>query len=134
MKQLLSLALMLSSLLLFTISCSKQPPAEIEKPAPVETINAVVSPGNPYILNVSGYSNVIISQQAARFAVSKTEIDAKDGVLIYKYIPENGFSGSDEVRLLTSSTTYSNGNGCNGGGSYARTYSSTIVIKFTVSN
>ena len=83
---------------------------------PGQTINASVSPNNPYILNVNNLGNVIILKQAAHFAISQTETDSKDGMLLYKYIPKNNYIGADEVELSTSKISYSSGNGCMGGG------------------
>ncbi len=99
---------------------------------PGQSINAAVSPGNPYILNVSNLGSVTILKQAAHFAISQTETDPKDGMLLYKYIPLNNYTGADEVVLSTSKTSYSSGNGCIGGGGRTDTYNSNIVIKFTV--
>lgn len=137
MKKLIALSVTASCLLLLVTSCSKQSPSDFgnrHQPA-AQIINATVSVTSPYTLNVSTLGNVNISKQATHFATSQTGVDAKDGILVYKYIPENGFTGIDEVELTATITTYSNGNGgCRGGSGNTSSYTSVINIKFTVTN
>lgn len=136
MKQLLSLSIILYSVLLVNESCSKESHDRITTPVvPDQTINATVLTNNAYVLNVNSIASVSINKQAAHFLVSQTEVDAKNGTPVYKYIPEKDYTGTDEVVLRTSTTTYgsSNSGGCSGGNSnHSSTSYSSIVIKFTV--
>lgn len=138
MKKTLLLSLILFSLLVVNQSCSKEAPDRMATPVPDETINAVVAADNAYILNVSSFESVSIGKQAAHFTVSQTEVDEKNGMPVYKYIPEKNYAGNDEVVLRTSKTTaVSGGNGgsCHGGNnSQASTNTSyyNVIIKFTV--
>jgi hypothetical protein len=133
MRQIIYAPVLLFSLLLLVQSCTKQ--SRDEKTYTPEIVNATVSVNNPYTLNLNDLGSVSISKQAVHYAVSQTE---NEGVFVYKYIPKAEYSGTDEVELLVSKTTYSNGGGgCNnagGGGSYANTYTSKILIKFNVTD
>lgn len=138
MKKIIFHSLILFSLLIVNQSCSKESPDKIATPVPDETINAVVAADNAYVLNVNSLESVSINKQAAHFTVSQTEVDAKNGTPVYKYIPEKNYTGNDEVVLRTSKTTYvsgGNSSGCNGGNnSHASTSTSyyNVIIKFTV--
>ncbi len=136
MKQIISLSLILFSVLLVNQSCSKESPDKMTTPTvPDQTINAAVLTNSTYVLNVNSIAGVSINKQAAHFSVSQTEVDAKNGTPVYKYIPEKDYAGTDEVVLRTSTTTYGTGNtgGCSGGNnSHSSTSYSSIVIKFTV--
>jgi hypothetical protein len=140
MKKIFSIALTLSCVALVNQSCSKQKiEADTVRSSPDQTINAVVGAGGIYTLDVTNTETVSISKQAAHFATSSTEKDAKDGKLIYKYVPENGFAGQDAVELRTTKIVQagsSTGNGCNSGNNNHSVYNTTsvtsIVINFTV--
>ena len=139
MKQIISISLILFSVLLVNQSCSKESPYRMATPViPDQTINATVLTNNAYVLNVNSLESVSINKQAAHFTVSQTEVDAKNGTPVYKYIPEKNYTGNDEVVLRTSKTTYvsgGNSSGCNGGNnSHASTSTSyyNVIIKFTV--
>jgi hypothetical protein len=137
MKKLIALSVTACSLLLLATSCSKQHPSDFDnrQQPPPQIINATVSVTSPYTLNISTLGTVNISKQATHFATSQTGIDAKDGILVYKYIPESGFAGTDEVELTSTTTTYHNGGGgCRGGSGNTSSYTSAIIIKFTVTN
>ncbi len=134
MKQIISFSLLLMSALFIMQSCKK---ASADAPASntlaVETLRASVSVASPYIFNAGSFGSVSIARQAGHFAISQTE--TSDGVPVYKYVPENGYAGEDEVELMGTKTTYSSGGGgCNGGGGggYTSTHTSRIIIKFTV--
>lgn len=138
MKKIIFHSFILFSLLIVNQSCSKESPDRMATPVPDETINAVVAADNAYVLNVNSLESVSINKQAAHFAISQTEVDAKNGTPFYKYIPEKNYTGNDEVVLRTSKTTSvsgGNGGGCHGGNnSYASTSTSyhNVIIKFTV--
>lgn len=136
MKQIISISLILFSVLLVNQSCSKESPYRMATPViPDQTINATVLTNNAYVLNVNSIAGVSINKQATHFTVSQTEVDAKNGTPVYKYIPEKDYAGTDEVVLRTSTTTCGSGStgGCSGGNSnHASTSYSSIVIKFTV--
>ena len=131
MRQLIYTPVLLFGLLLLVQSCTKQ--SRDEKAYTPETINASVSVSNPYTLNLNDLGNVSISKQAVYYNVSQTE---NEGIPVYRYVPKGGYSGTDEVELSVSKTTYSGGGGCNNGGSgsYANTYTSKILIKFSITN
>ena len=98
-------------------------------------INAKVSPGQTYVLEVVPGGNLSITKQAAHFSLSETGIN-ENGNLIYKYIPVTGFQGNDEVFLLHKtevvSDNYNNNSGCNYGGSHMSSKSVSIVVNLTV--
>lgn len=136
MKQIIFLPALLFGLLMVSQSCSKEAQNETRITEPGKIITATVSSTKPYTLNVTGLGDVSISKQAKHFTVSQTETDVNDGMLVYKYIPEKGYAGTDEVEILTLKTNSGgSGNGCsNGGGENTTAYNSTIIIKFTVSD
>src|SRR5436190_24365480 len=103
MKKLIApLAVLILSLLVFQ-SCSKNsskdfgPPANIK---PDRIITANVTPGQTYTVTIDNYGELSINRQASNFKISQTGIDPKTGSLIYRYLPADGFKGSDEVLLL----------------------------------
>jgi hypothetical protein len=135
MKKLIALSVTACGMLLLATSCGKQSPSDFgnRHQPPAQIITATVSVTSPYTLNISTLGNVNISKQATHFATSQTGVDAKDGILVYKYIPESSYAGTDEVELTSTTTTYSNGGGgCRGGNDNTSSYTSAIIIKFTV--
>jgi hypothetical protein len=138
MRKLMFLPVLLVVLLLTTQSCTKQSGDEM-RIKELETITAVVSVSNPYVLNVNNYSDISIGKQAEHADISKTEVSGENGTLVYRYVPKVGYTGADEVELAVSKTSYrTGGGGCNSGGgngaSGAYTHTSRVLIKFTVTN
>lgn len=139
MKKNIYLPILSCVILLLSQSCTKQ--SRDQKNAvtnPPQTINASVSAAKSYTLDLSNLGDVTISRQAAHFDVSQTETDAKSGMPVYKYAPKNNYSGTDEVELTASKTSYttagSGNGGCNNGAGYITTHNTKMLIKFTVSN
>ena len=126
---------------LIFVSCSKDDAtinSESFSPAVSATqeINATVNSEFPYELPLSS-SDIEIQKQAAHFALSKIGIDAKKGTTVYQYLPEKGFTGTDEVTLkqVQTSVNYSHdgSSGCNNMDmSQKVTKASYIRIKFSV--
>lgn len=139
MRQLISLSVLLVGLLLTMQSCTKQSQDEMGI-KDSETITAIVSVSNPYVLNVNNYSSVSVGKQAEHADISKTEANGESGTLVYRYVPKAGYTGADEVELAVTKTSYRSGGGCNSGSGGANGYSSTythkgrLIIKFTVTN
>ncbi len=136
MKKIIFLPLLLLALLVFQ-ACTKEASDKTGATPQDQVINATASVSKPYVLNINDLGSVNISKQAVHFEVSSTETNSNEGIHVYKYVPEKGYAGADEVELLSTKTSYSNdGGGCNqGAGSNSpHTYSSRILIKFTVAN
>lgn len=138
MKKHIYLPFLLSVILLLAQSCTKQSRDESNTITnPPQTINASVSADKSYTLDISNLGDVTISRQAAHFIISQTETDSKSGMPVYKYAPKNNYSGTDEVELSASKTSYTTANsgaGCNNGAGYITTHHTKLVIKFTVNN
>jgi hypothetical protein len=137
MRKLISLPVLLVVFFLTTQSCTKQSQDEM-RVKESETITAVVSVSNPYVLNVNNYSDVSVGKQAEHADISKTEVNGENGTLVYRYVPKAGYTGADEVELAVSKTSYRTGGGCNSGGgngtSGSYSHTSRLLIKFTVTN
>jgi hypothetical protein len=138
MRKLIFLPILLMVFLLTTQSCTKQSRDEIGIKES-ETITAIVSISNPYVLNVNNYSDVSIGKQAEHADISKTEVIGESGTRVYRYVPKAGYTGVDEVELAVLKSSYGNGgSGCSsiGGNGASRSYNriSRVLIKFTVTN
>ena len=132
-----TLPAMVLGMAVICMSCSKTSQQEMvlstASPA-IHEVSASVSPDGLYELPVST-ENVKIYKQAAHFEVSIIGVDAKNGMIKYKYAPSKGFTGSDEVTLSETKTFTSVGGGCNYDGEMQPdTHTSTTFtkIKFTV--
>ena len=68
-------------------------------------INATIAPNGTYQLSMDNSVIVSISKQASHFQVSRTELDSKSGLMVYKYIPAADYRGTDEV-VLSNTTTF----------------------------
>lgn len=132
-----TLPAMVLGMALFCLSCSKTSQQEmVLRPSAPATnvVNAAVLPDGLYELPVSS-ENVKIYKQAEHFELSVVGVDAKNGMIKYRYSPAKGFTGTDEVTLSETKTYTSVREGCSYDGDVAASaHTSTTYtrIKFTV--
>lgn len=133
MKNTVAFSATLLCFLLIVQSCSKKSQDSFRSTVqPDELITATVNSGETYTLIVGNSGTLNITRQALHFQVSTTSIDDKGSVL-YKYTPEAGYFGSDEVALMYSSTvTSTEQNGGCPSHSTSTSTGSTIIVKFSV--
>ena len=114
MKKLYLTSLILIFLLIIFQSCSKQSANDMIAPVSPTVISTTIAPNGNYQLSLAGFDNVAIEKQALHYTVSKTDLDAKTGNMIYIYVPLKDYTGKDEV-ILSSKTFISSpgGGGCN---------------------
>jgi hypothetical protein len=132
MKNTVAFSATLLCFLLVVQSCSKKSQDSIPSLAqPDQLITATVNSGETYTLIVGNSGALNITRQALHFQVSATSTD--NGSVLYKYTPEAGYFGSDEVALMYSPTAAptEQDSGCPSHGSGMST-GSTIIVKFTV--
>jgi hypothetical protein len=133
MKNTVAFCSTLLCFLLIAQSCSKKSQDSIPSLAqPDELITATVNSGETYTLIVGNSGTLNISRQALHFQVSATSTD-DNGAVLYKYTPQTGYFGSDEVALMystTSAPTEQDG-GCPSHGTGMST-GRTIIVNFTV--
>jgi len=120
-------------------SCSKKdavvsgnPNASVDA---TQIINATINTDFTYELPLPSSSDIKIHKQASHFSLSTIGIDSKNGNKIYQYLPEKGFTGTDEVMLKDTRTyhNYMDGGGCNNmSDAQNATKSSYIKIKFNI--
>jgi len=120
-------------------SCSKKdavvsgnPNASVDV---TQIINATINTDFTYELPLPSSSDIKIHKQASHFSLSTIGIDSKNGNKIYQYLPEKGFTGTDEVMLKDTRTyhNYMDGGGCNNmSDAQNATKSSYIKIKFNI--
>lgn len=121
-------------------SCSKKdavvsgnPNAYIDA---TQVINATINTDFTYHLPLSS-PDVQIHKQASHFSLSSIGVDSKNGTTVYQYLPEKGFTGTDEVMLKDTKTytNYMDGGGCNNmSGAQSVTKTSFIKIRFSIAN
>ena len=96
--------------LILLVSCSKQSPSEAVSPLHTNVINVNVAPGATYLLQIDNTGG--ISRQASHFKISQTEVDESSKAVLYKYVPLDGYTGTDAVILSTVKTTTIATTGC----------------------
>ena len=140
MKKLYFITIVLACMMIVFQSCSKQSAKEmIASPSP-NVINAIIAPNQTYLFNVNSSGNVSIEKQASHYKVSKTSLDAKNGQMVYEYLPAQDYTGKDEVVLSSKVTVYSSGGGggCNSNqnnNSVTTSYSTSYTtIRLTIAN
>jgi len=119
--------------LLLVQSCSKKTQDSFASAAqPDELITASVNSGETYTLMVASSGTLTVIRQALHFQLSATATDEKGSVL-YKYTPQTGFFGSDEVALMYSPAAdpTEHEGGCQSHNSDTNA-SNRITVKFTV--
>ena len=119
-------------------SCSKKdavvsgnPNASVDA---TQIINATINTDFTYELPLTS-PDIKIHKQASHFSLSTIGIDSENGNKIYQYLPEKGFTGTDEVMLKDTRTyhNYMDGGGCNNmSDAQNATKSSYIKIKFSI--
>ena len=133
MKNTVAFSATLLCFLLIVQSCSKKSQDSFRSTAQSdELITATINSGETYMLIVGNSGTLNITRQALHFQVSATSTDDKGSVL-YKYTPEAGYFGSDEVALMYSpnaASTEQDG-GCPSHGT-GMSSGSSIIVKFTV--
>jgi hypothetical protein len=99
-----------------------------------QVINAAINPSSIYELPFSS-TDVEIHQQASHFTLSAIGVSAKNGMTVYQYLPEKGFTGTDEVTIKETKSYNGEGGGCrNSSGMQSTTKISYTKIKFSVAN
>jgi hypothetical protein len=133
MKNTVAFSSTLLCFLLFVQSCSKKSQDSFASAAqPDDLITASVNSGETYTLMVASSGTLTVTRQALHFQLSATTTD-ETGAVLYKYMPQAGYSGSDEVALMYSpaaAPTEHNG-GCQSHSSDITT-SNRITVKFSV--
>jgi len=119
-------------------SCSKKdavvsgnPNASVDA---TQVINATINTDFTYELPLAS-TDIKIHKQASHFSLSTIGVDSKNGTKIYQYLPEKGFTGTDEVTLkdTRSYVNYMEGGGCNNMSDAQNvTKTSYIKIKFSI--
>ena len=112
MRKLFLLPTFLLGILVVFQSCSKQSPSEAIAPTNPNIVNATIALNGNYQLPINNAGDVSISKQASHFQVSKTEVDSKSGLIVYKYVPAVDYRGTDEVVLSNIKTSPITGSGC----------------------
>ena len=133
MKNTVAFPATLLCFLLLVQSCSKKSQDSVAPATqPDDLITASVNSGETYTLMVASSGTLTVIRQAMHFQLSATATDEKGSVL-YKYTPQAGYSGSDEVALAYSpaAAPSENNGGCQSHGSDVTT-TNTITVKFTV--
>ena len=140
MRKINLLLLLVPGLLVFYPSCKKESHDITVISTPYETINVKIALNQPYEMDLADAGTVSISRQAVHFLVSETIVNKETGTPVYKYVPATGFSGNDEIVLLSTKTfaNYSTSTGgiCPGGptGYTTSTSDKYIRLKITVGN
>jgi hypothetical protein len=138
MKKTFASSVVLFSILVLSQSCTKQSEGELRITSPqtsVQTIQAKISAGQTYTLNLGASGNISITRQASHFQLSEMAIDKNDGSLNYKYLPAANYTGADEVSLTrTTSVTSGSNNGCFNGSQNNSSTSTIITIKLNVTD
>ena len=133
MKNAVAFSATLLCFMLLMQSCSKKSQDSFASPTqPDDLITANVNSGETYTLTVGSSGTLTVSRQAMHYQFSATTTDEKGSVL-YKYTPEIGYFGSDEVALMYSpaATPTDHDGGCQSHNSDV-TASNRIIVKFTV--
>ena len=133
MKNTVAFSAMLLCFLLLVQSCSKKSQDSFATPAqPDQLINATLNSGETYTLMVGSSGTLTVIQQAIHFQLSASTTD-ENGSVLYKYTPQIGYVGSDEVALMYSpaAAATENDGGCPSHSS-GTTTSNWITIKFDV--
>lgn len=137
MKRIFTYLAGFSLFIITTLSCSKKDPEEIRQQAAApQVINASVSAGQTYVLNMGTESSVSIKTQALHHQLSEIAM-VPDGSTVYKYAAAKGYAGADEVTLQQTITSTAQGGGCyNGNQTNGHTITTvkTIAIKLNVAN
>lgn len=128
-------------LMLFVSSCKKQSIGRLTRTQPDETMNIRVGADQLYSLDLSNAGIVKIIKQASNFSLSETVTNTVRGGFNYNYIPAKGFTGKDQVVLLSTMTVMNafplnvGGGICNeGNNNSVSVISKNIVVKIQVGN
>jgi hypothetical protein len=141
MGKLYSLPLMLLSMVVLFLSCSKQSQEDevMVTPPAGQVINATIELNKTYELNLKDYEQADIYTQAVHFLVSRTEGNKANSSFVYKYAPAADFIGTDQVVLKTVRSVKSqsnNGSSCHNNnsndGSSMSLSTTYLTIKFNV--
>ena len=139
MRKIFILPMLLLVLMVSFLSCKKESINVLSPAGTGETISVQLTPSQSYVLNQPDASNLSISRQASHFSVSEAVANIETGGFSYKYIPVAGYTGTDEISLLSSATTttYSHSSesgGCGSGGGESKISSNLITLKITIAN
>ena len=139
MRKIFILPMLLLVLMVSFLSCKKESIDVLSPAGTGETISVQLTPSQSYVLNQPDASNLSISRQASHFFVSEAVANIETGGFSYKYIPVAGYTGTDEISLLSSATTTnyshsSEGVGCGSGSSESKTSSRLITLKISIGN
>jgi len=139
MRKIFILSMLLLVLMVSFLSCKKESIDVLSPAGTGETISVQLTPSQSYVLNQPDASNLSISRQASHFSVSEAVANIETGGFSYKYIPVAGYTGTDEISLLSSATTTnyshsSEGVGCGSGSSESKTSSRLITLKISIGN
>lgn len=137
MKHIFTRLAVLSFFAFAALSCRKEERQENRRQVePAQTVQATLTAGQTYVLNMTAGSTVSIDKQAMHYQLSEVAT-ALDGITAYRYAATKDYTGPDEVTLQQMVTSTSTGSGgCSGSQAEEHTTTSikTIVIKFNVAN
>lgn len=97
------------------VSCSKEadviPAAPQAQSSSGPVLNVTINTDEVYTVTYEKATELNIHKQAAHFRESTTTVNNETGQVVYRYVPKEGFTGTDEVTLssIKKVTTYSSG-------------------------
>ncbi len=139
MRKLYLLPMLLLVLMVSFLSCKKESVSNLSPADTGQTISVTINSNQSYVLDQPDASNLNISRQAAHFSVSESVANTETGGFSYRYIPAVGYTGADEISLLSTVTTnnYSHSSesgGCGSGNGETKISSRLLTLKITVAN
>ena len=139
MRKIHFLPMLLLVLMVSFLSCKKESIDVLSPAGTGETISVQLTPSQSYVLNQPDASNLSISRQASHFSVSEAVANIETGGFSYRYVPAAGYTGVDEISLISSRViinySSSNESGCGSGSSDNKTSGTSFVtLKITIAN
>lgn len=110
-----------------TLLCQSCKKDSVDKPA-TQTINQTLKANQSYEFDLGSFGDeegATIVKQATHFSVSSLDGANNLGKIIYKYVPEANFVGTDEVEILSARGS---------DGASANDKLVVTIIKFTITN
>ncbi len=133
MRKIIFLPVLMPGMMLLFLSCMKERgPGNRSVTLPDEIVQVKISTDQSYQLDLIADTEVSIAKQASHYLISETRLHVDKGSPVYFYQPKNGFSGTDEVKLLSVTKISGNDNGYGGCNNGEKTISKYTIIKITV--
>lgn len=133
MRKIISLPVLVLGTMLLSLSCMKERgPGDRSITVPDEIVQVKISPDQSYQMDLIADAEVSIAKQASHFLISETRVHLEKGSPLYFYQPKSGFTGNDEVKLMSVSKISANNNGYGGCNNGEKTITKYTIIKITV--